>query len=74
MNRQNTAYRFANFFTVGILKKSKEGRAGVFLYIFHILGVPYTFLTEDLSILTHNRSLAPAEIISRSQLRGRQAR
>ncbi len=34
MNRQNTVYRFANFFTLGILKESKEGRAGVFCIFF----------------------------------------
>jgi hypothetical protein len=27
-------YRFANFFTLGILKESKEGRAGVFCIFF----------------------------------------
>ncbi len=67
MNRKNTAYRYANFFTFGILKESKDGRAGVFLCIFlayfiflgnSLLGM--LFLTEGLSILTHNCSLAHA--------------
>ncbi len=67
MNRQNTAYKFANFFTLEILKEGKDGRAGVFLYNFFwlfsyswnsLLGM--IFLTEDLSVLTHNCSIAHA--------------
>ncbi len=73
MNRQNTAYRFANFFSLGILKENKDGRSGVqvqVLYIFlayfmflELLSGDALFLTEDLSnlsILTHNCSVAHA--------------
>jgi hypothetical protein len=62
MNRQNTAYRFANFFTLGILKENKDGRsAGVQVQVLYIFLAYFMFLellsgdgrslTEDLSNL-----------------------